>query len=36
MNLVSIKAPSVRVTSAGETIEFLDALLDIIAVSQPL
>src|ERR1019366_7873023 len=31
MNLVPIKTPSVRVTTAGQTIEFLDPLLGVVA-----
>jgi hypothetical protein len=33
MNLVPIKTPSVRVTTAGQTIEFLDPLLGVVAAN---
>jgi hypothetical protein len=34
MDLVSIKTPSIRVTGAGETLEFLDRFLHV--VNDPL
>ena len=33
MNLVPIETPSVRVTTAGQTIEFLDPLLGVVAAN---
>jgi hypothetical protein len=34
MNLVSVKEPSVGVTTAGKTLELLDASLGIVGASQ--
>jgi hypothetical protein len=36
MNLVSVKAPSARVTTAGQAIELLDASLGIVVANQLL
>lgn len=36
MNFVSIKTPSVRMTTAGQTIEFPDPLLGVVAANELL
>jgi hypothetical protein len=36
MNLVSIESPAMGVALSGEPLELLDALLGIVASSQPL